>query len=317
MRKRFLLGGFGLLLTIAAAVPFAHAQDAAEIMLRLDRLEAENRRLTGIVEQAQNQNRRLEDQLRRMQADVDARFQDLGGGKGSRSGPGSAPGAVPGGATPQRRSDAFDPSAQPSAPGAPRPIGQTGQETIQPLAGGPRIPANGITIDENTRPGRSAPGEPLTLPGAPGAPRSASSGPLVPPGPATTSSPGANAPDDFRTAQSALQRGESDAAEMQFREFMRAYPKDRLISEATFGLGESYFQRQRWQEAAEQYLTLATKFPKASRAPEGLLKLGMSLRNMGEREQACGTLAEVGRKYPNASATVRQAVEREQQRSKC
>ena len=75
MLASVLLGRFALRLCPAAA------QDAAEIMLRLDRLEAENRRLTGQVDEMRFQIRRLEDQLKRFQTDADLRFRDLEQGR--------------------------------------------------------------------------------------------------------------------------------------------------------------------------------------------------------------------------------------------
>ncbi|MGL4243100.1 MAG: YbgF trimerization domain-containing protein, partial [Beijerinckiaceae bacterium] len=74
----------------------ASGQDAAELLLRLDRLENLIRQLNGQVEQAQNQNRRLEEQLRRFQGDTDFRFKELEGGRGARpapNGPAGAPAA--------------------------------------------------------------------------------------------------------------------------------------------------------------------------------------------------------------------------------
>jgi TolA-binding protein len=52
-------------------------------------------------------------------------------------------------------------------------------------------------------------------------------------------------------------------------------------------------------------------------APDSLVKLASALRGMGQKEQACATLAEVGRKYPGASADVRASVERELKRTAC
>jgi tol-pal system protein YbgF len=72
---------FFALMVFAAPV---QAQDATELLLRIDRLESENRRLNGEVEQMQFQVQRLEDVLKKMQADVDFRFQDLEGGAAAR-----------------------------------------------------------------------------------------------------------------------------------------------------------------------------------------------------------------------------------------
>jgi len=92
---------------------------------------------------------------------------------------------------------------------------------------------------------------------------------------------------------------------------------DRLVPDAQYWLGESMFQRQRYRDAAEQFLGVSTKFENNARAPDALLRLGQSLAAMGEREAACASLAEVARKYPRASVAVRQGVEREQKRVRC
>ncbi|HRJ70556.1 MAG TPA: YbgF trimerization domain-containing protein, partial [Beijerinckiaceae bacterium] len=68
-----------VLLASVAAPSLAQTLDPAELLLRLDRLEGENRRLNGQVEQLQFQIRRLEDQVRRFQSDVDFRFKESGG----------------------------------------------------------------------------------------------------------------------------------------------------------------------------------------------------------------------------------------------
>ena len=84
-----------------------------------------------------------------------------------------------------------------------------------------------------------------------------------------------------------------------------------------FYLGETYLQRSRPREAAEQYLKLSTDYSKSSRAPEGMMRLGQSLAMLGNTEQACATFAEVGKRYPAASAKVKKTVEREMQKDHC
>jgi TolA-binding protein len=71
--------------------PAAIAQDAAELMLRIDRLENLVRQLNGQVEQVQNQNRRLEEQNKRFQNDTDFRFKELEGARGNRPAAPTAP----------------------------------------------------------------------------------------------------------------------------------------------------------------------------------------------------------------------------------
>ena len=91
----------------------------------------------------------------------------------------------------------------------------------------------------------------------------------------------------------------------------------RLAPDAIFYLGETYFQRSRPREAAEQYLKLSTDYAKSSRAPEGLLRLGQSLAMLGSNDQACATFAEVGKRYPTAAPPIKKSAEREMQKDHC
>lgn len=272
-----------LLLSVCTVVPLlggsALAQSPAELILRIDRMEAENRKLTGQVEQLGNQVRRLEDQLKRFQSDVDFRFKE-GGGSAAKTDGGTPSGAARP-APPAKRSDAFDPSANPAAPGAPRTLGQLAAEASD---GGPGSPAS-------LNPGNIPP---KTANSAPGTARG-----------------------DYDVASNMLERGELEAAEMAFREFLKSHGRDRLKPDAIFGLGETFYRRNRYREAAEQYLSVTTDHAKASRAAEAMLKLGMSLRGLGATPEACGTYAEVTKKYPKASAAIKQAVEREKKRAQC
>jgi len=106
-------------------------------------------------------------------------------------------------------------------------------------------------------------------------------------------------------------------ADESFRGFLRKFPNDKLAPDAQFWLGESLFQRQRFRDAAESFLDVSTRHDATARAPEALLRLGQSLAGLGEREAACASLAEVGRKYPRAAVSVKQGVDREQKRVRC
>ncbi|MBX3538308.1 MAG: tol-pal system protein YbgF [Chelatococcus sp.] len=274
----------------------ARAQDASEMFVRLQRLEGQVRELSGRVEQLQFENRRLQDQTRKFQEDVDFRFQELGGKGGGNAAPQRPP---------QKRSDAFDPATQSGQPGAPRPLGQ-GQSNL--AAADPDATGGIAIIDESGSGDR--PDAPLDL---------SSVGRNAPPPPRM--SVAATATDDPRTqyesAVSLLQRKDYESAEMGFRQFLQSHPRDRLVPDATYLLGESYLSRGRYREAAEQYLKVTTEYGKSNRAPAGMVKLAVSLNALGARDQACATLAEVGRKYPQADANVRQNVARERARVKC
>ena len=123
--------------------------------------------------------------------------------------------------------------------------------------------------------------------------------------------------DDFDAAAAALKSEQFETAEIGFKTFVDKYPKDKLVPDAVFYLGETYFQRNCYREAAEQYLKISTDYSKTAKAPDSLLRLGQSLDKLGAKEQACAAFAEVGRKYPNASAGLRATADREAKRVQC
>jgi tol-pal system protein YbgF len=90
-----------------------------------------------------------------------------------------------------------------------------------------------------------------------------------------------------------------------------------MVGDSQYWLGESLFQRQQYRDAAEAFLAVTTKYDKSSKAPDALLRLGQSLAALKQKEAACASFGEVGRKYPRASAAVRAAVDREQKKEKC
>jgi tol-pal system protein YbgF len=98
---------------------------------------------------------------------------------------------------------------------------------------------------------------------------------------------------------------------------LQSHPRDKLTPDATFWLGESYLQRQRHREAAEQFLKVSTEYAQSQKAPDAMLRLGIALNALGARDQACATFAELERKFPQAGPSVRQGVEREQKRARC
>lgn len=296
--RHALLAGFSLL-AIGLSQPAA-AQDAADLVVRTGRLENQLRQLSGQIEQLQFENRRLTEQLRKMQEDVDFRFSERGGQRGGAAPAPQAtrPSNPPPPAGRERRGDAFDPAAQPGAAGGPR---QLGQVIDDEFAGNPTSGQGPMDLSSVGRPVPDG-----ALP--PTAPRSTS---------VAATGQAASPRELYDLAYAHVLRKEYERAEMSFREFLQSYPRDRLAADATFWLGESYFQRRRYREAAEQFLKISRDYPKANKGADSLLKLGMSLNGLGARDQACATYAKVGVDYPGASNAVRQGVEREQRRARC
>lgn len=279
----------------------ATAQDAADLVVRTSRMENQIRQLSGQIEQLQFENRRLSEQLRKFQEDVEFRLNERGGGRAPAAAAPSGAAPAAGAQRPQRRSDAFDPSTQVGAAGAPRPLnggigGIIEEEFANDGAGQGPLDLQGV--------GRGAPAGALPQPAPRGASVAAASGP-------------ATAKEAYDAAYAAILRKEYEQAEMGFRQFLQSYPRDRLAIDATYWLGESYLQRKRYREAAEQFLKVSSDAPRSAKAPESLLRLGIALNGLGARDQACATYAKVGVDYPSAPSSVRQGVERERRRSGC
>jgi tol-pal system protein YbgF len=325
--------------------------DPSDLTVRLDRLENALRQLTGTIEQLQYRNQQLEMQLKRMQDDTEYRLQQLG----SRGGAAPAAPAPPPAATPGRRSDVFDPSQQPNAPGAPRALGGgTFAAAPPPIAadepplGAPGGRAAGAPLDLSTLagnapeppPGPMASAAPMTMqprsqlppslqppsqlppslqpPSQLPPPRNNNaSGGAQPGAQVATLPPSASPQDEYDMAYGYVLHKDYALAEQAFRDFLRKYPSDRLVPDAQYWLGESLFQRQRYRDAAESFLAVSTKYEHAGKAPDSLLRLGQSLAALNQKEAACATLAEIGRKYPRASATVKRGVTQEQTRAHC
>lgn len=254
----------------------AVANQQSELVLRMDRMENQLRQLTGQVEQLQYRNQQLEQQL-------NARTGTQVGVPMVAPRPATVPAAAP--AT-GRRSDAFDPNEDPTAPGAPQPLGSPNS-----AAAPPSRPV-GAPLDLNAAAQRAG-AQPVALP------------------------PSAGPKDMYDLGLNQVQRQDYGGAEQTLRQFLQTYPGDRLTADATYMLGESFYQRQTYKDAAEQFLQVSTKFPNSTRAPEALLRLGQSLAALNEREAACATFGEVDRKFPRAASSVRQSVEREQKRAGC
>jgi tol-pal system protein YbgF len=97
-----------------------------------------------------------------------------------------------------------------------------------------------------------------------------------------------------------LLRRQFGEAEAGFRQFLEKYPDHSLAGSAQYQLGETFYAQANYQEAARNFLNAYKTYPKSRRAPDSLLKLGLSLRKMDQREQACAALGSVGTEFPRA-----------------
>ena len=204
------------------------------------------------------------------------------------------------------RGDAFDPSQNPNAPGAPRPLGG-GQMPIGNNGYGSPPPPPGQPLN------LGYPGAAQPSPGAqPSADANAGGG-----GGLATLPPSSSPRDEFDLGIGYMERKNYALADQTMRNFIQKYPNDPLVADSQYWLGESLYQRQQYREAAEAFLAVTSKYDKSGKAPDALLRLGQSLAALKEKDAACAAFGEVMKKYPRASSGVRAAVDREQKRVKC
>ncbi len=118
--------------------------------------------------------------------------------------------------------------------------------------------------------------------------------------------PDASPKEQYQFARNFLKVGDYTNAEKAFREFVLTNPDNELSGNAQYWYAETYRIRQMYTDAATAYLEGYQKYPKSKIAPENLLKLGVSLVQMGEKDQGCLMIAGVKKQYPNATQSVLQ-----------
>ncbi len=118
--------------------------------------------------------------------------------------------------------------------------------------------------------------------------------------------PDASPKEQYQFARNYLKVGDYVNAEKAFREFVLINPDNELSGNAQYWYAETYRIRQMYTDAATAYLEGYQKYPKSKIAPENLLKLGVSLVQMGEKDQGCLMIAGVKKQYPEATQSVLQ-----------
>ena len=127
-----------------------------------------------------------------------------------------------------------------------------------------------------------------------------------------------SSPEDmYQAGYNHMLAGDYALAEQVFQDYVANNPDDARASDAMFWLGEAQYSQGRYQESAKTFLDAHKQYPRADKGADTLLKLGMSLAKLDNRETACATLREVLIRYPGASAAVRAKVSEEQLRASC
>jgi tol-pal system protein YbgF len=144
----------------------------------------------------------------------------------------------------------------------------------------------------------------------------ASSG--VPPSVAAAPPAGGGTPDQlYNDSLTAMREGDVARAERGFRDFVARHPKHPLAGNAQYWLGETYYVRKDYGNAATAYAAGFRNYRAASVGPDNLLKLGMSLQASGKSSDACVVYGQFNQVYPQAPDALKRRVLAERQRSRC
>ena len=126
-----------------------------------------------------------------------------------------------------------------------------------------------------------------------------------------------NPEEQYEFATSFLKVGDYSTAERAFREFVVTHPDHELAGSAQYWYAETFRIRQLYTDAASAYLEGYQKYPKGKKAPINLLKLGVSMVQIGEKDQGCKMINGVELQYPNANQSVIQKAKYESKKFEC
>ncbi|MDF3072799.1 MAG: hypothetical protein K0S54_466 [Alphaproteobacteria bacterium] len=245
---------------------------------RMNGLERQMTVLTGQVEDLDIKIRQLTARLDKLTTDLEFRISQLEGGQA-----GGSPRPATASAAPQPQL------------GQPAPLPSTEPLTRQPP------PQAGVL-----------------RPPPPGAPYTPSTpAPLTPPQQQAAAPAGGSVEQQYEAAQQMLRAGQYAAAEQTLRDIVARNPRHQLAASAQYWLGETYYVRQDYQNASVAFADGYKNYPKGNKAPDTLLKLGMSLSALKKDQDACAVYDRLNKEYPTAPEIVRRRATEERRKSRC
>ena len=123
--------------------------------------------------------------------------------------------------------------------------------------------------------------------------------------------------EQYDFAISFMKIGDYETAEFALKEFIEKNKDHDLAGSAQYWYGETFRIRQLYSDAASAYLDGYQNYPKSKKAPDNLLKLGMTMVQLGEKDQGCKMISGLKKEYPKASKSVLQKAQYEQKKFKC
>lgn len=132
-----------------------------------------------------------------------------------------------------------------------------------------------------------------------------------------TALPDGTPKDQYDYAFGILRQADYARAEKALRLFLEANAQDELAGNAQYWLGETYYVRGDFEQAAVEFLSGYQTYPTSTKGPDNLLKLGLSMARLGQTDGACTALTRLATEYPSANDTIRRRAQTERARLQC
>jgi tol-pal system protein YbgF len=283
----------------SAQVVNAGSNAAVDTELRMDRLETQMRELTGRIESAVNEVEQLRNRLEQINADIDVRLSQ----------------GQPRGAAPNSRASASVADTSPAGPigirgSSPSTSSTRSSSTAELMPPGTLVPP---PPDPPISPGTlTAPAPAQSRPEFANAATGGSLRPLY-----SSTLPAGSASEQYNVAFGLLKQADYPAAEEALKTFIAQHPNDPLAGTAQYWLGDTYYQRGRYAEAASAFAEGYKNYPKGPKAPDDLLKLAMSLARANQKQNACVAFAQLDRDFPHLQGVIKERAIEEKKRLGC
>ena len=129
--------------------------------------------------------------------------------------------------------------------------------------------------------------------------------------------PAANPQEAYDFAYGHVLQQDYAGAEVAFKDYIARFPQTPLASNAQYWLGQSFYARGQYKPAADAFLSGYKNFRTGLKAPDSLLKVGMSLARLGQKDTACSAFNALDTEFPNASAQIKRLAQSERDRVGC
>lgn len=295
--------------SVIAAAPAEQSQSNARMELRLTALESELRSATGRAEEVAHLLDQMNQRLEKLVGDVDYRLGVLE--KNQTAGTVSAqPGAPSVAAVPAPPPvDRVSNGSFAAAPGVLGTISREDMEKIERQSAAQQPPQAGTVASTPPPAPAGAPAPAQATAPVQGAAQQAAAAPGVLP----QGSPN----EQYTYAFGLLRKAQYDNAELALNAFLNQHGDHELAANARYWLGETFYVRSDYVKAAEIFLESFQGNPKGQKAPDVLLKLGMSLANLDKKREACAAFGKLASEYADAPANIKRLVARERSRNAC